>query len=111
LENMNELADEIHEGLEKFSKETPKQAQAFMNFLGATEEKGALDEKQKELISIALSVATHCKWCIAFHVKNALEKGATKEEILEAGWIAVLMGGGPALMYFMLVQKALEDFK
>ena len=109
MDNMNELGKEVEENLGKFSKNSPKQMQAFMDFMGAVEGKGALDEKQKELISVALSVTGHCKWCIAFHVKNALQKGATKEEILEAGWVAVLMGGGPALMYFQLVQKALEE--
>ncbi|HBK57937.1 MAG TPA: carboxymuconolactone decarboxylase family protein, partial [Spirochaetaceae bacterium] len=41
----------------------------------------------------------------------ALEAGATEEEILEAAWVAVLMGGGPALMHAGLVLEALKDLK
>jgi len=28
---------------------------------------------------------------------------------MEAGWVAVQMGGGPSLAYLQLVQKALDD--
>ncbi|MFB6214932.1 MAG: carboxymuconolactone decarboxylase family protein [Candidatus Bipolaricaulia bacterium] len=36
---------------------------------------------------------------MVFHVKNALDASATEEEIIEAAWVAVLMGGEPALMH------------
>jgi alkylhydroperoxidase/carboxymuconolactone decarboxylase family protein YurZ len=48
--------------------------------------------------------------CIVVHVKNAVNAGANKQEILEAAWVAVMMGGGPALSYIQCVLKALEDF-
>ena len=69
------------------------------------------DKKSKELIAIACAVLAHCEWCIAFHVKGALDAGATKEEILESTWVGVLMGGGPSLMYAQGVLKALEDMR
>ena len=31
------------------------------------------------------------------------------KEILEAGWVTVMMGGGPKLMYMQGLLKALED--
>ena len=77
--------------------------------MGAVEKPGALDKKTKELMSVSLSIVTHCKWCIAFHVKGALDAGATKDEIMESCFVATLMGGGPALMYTQLAVKALED--
>lgn len=39
----------------------------------------------------------------------ALEAGATEDEIIESAWMAVLMGGGPALMHAGLVLDALRD--
>ncbi len=103
------MLDEINNNLGRFSKETPTQMQAFMNLMQATEQ-GVLAKKQKELIAVALAVIKQCKWCIAFHVNNALDAGATKKEILESAWMAVLMGGGPALMYAQLVLDALNEF-
>jgi alkylhydroperoxidase/carboxymuconolactone decarboxylase family protein YurZ len=44
------------------------------------------------------------------HVQGALKAGATKEEIVEAGMQAVLMHGGPALMYMTPLEEALEEF-
>jgi len=30
---------------------------------------------------------------------------------MEAAWVAVLMGGGPSVMYMQLVEKAIKEFK
>ena len=82
---------------------------AFVTFPNAAKAPDSLDTKYKYLIALALGINAHCEWCIAAHTRNALEAGATREEILEASWVALLMGGGPALMYMQLAQKALED--
>jgi len=111
MDNMKELLKETNESLGKIGENSPEQMNAFMGLLKAIESKGALDEKHKELIAIACSVVSHCKWCIASHVNSAFEKGANEEEIREASWVGVLMGGGPALMYHQLVEKAIEDLK
>jgi len=109
MQKTADLLKEIETSLATFGKDWPNQMSAFMSLMNAVETPGALNAKTKELIALATAITSHCYWCIAFHVKNALAKGATKEEILETGWVAVLMGGGPALMYLQVVQKALED--
>jgi len=48
-----------------------------------------LNAKTKALIGVALSVQKQCKWCITYSVNLALKNGATKEEVYEAGWVAV----------------------
>ena len=101
---------EISSGLGKISKDSPKQMEAWQHFMAIIEKDGALSPRRKELIAIALSVCAKCEWCIAFHVKKALQIGATRQEIMESAWMAILMGGGPALMYTQLVEQALDDF-
>jgi AhpD family alkylhydroperoxidase len=108
--NMKGKLDEVMSTVKRAMKENPEEAGAFMVFVEKAEKKGALDVKTKELISVALSIAEHCEWCIAFHVKNALTAGATREEIMEASFVAVLMGGGPSLMYVKLVMDAIDEF-
>lgn len=81
----------------------------FQELMGAVEKEKVLSGKTKELIAIATAITQQCEWCIAMHVKNAMEEGATEEEIVEAAWVAVLMGGGPALMHAGLVLEALEE--
>ena len=108
--SMETTLKEVHDIVGKMGEEYPKLAGPFMVFLRRVEEQGALDTKTKELISVALSVACKCKWCIAFHTKNALDAGATKDEIIEACYVAILMAGGPAFMYTRLVLDAIEEF-
>jgi len=108
--SMESTLKEVHDLVGKMGEQYPKLTGPFMVFLRRTEETGVLDTKTKELISVALAVACRCKWCIVFHTKNALDAGATKDEIVEACYVAVLMAGGPAFMYTKLVLDSIEEF-
>lgn len=77
---------------------------------GATSE-GALSKKTKELLALGMAVSLRCEGCIAFHVHDALGAGATREEIVETIGVAVLMGGGPAVMYGCDAYEALDQFE
>ena len=72
---------------------------------------GALDTKTKELICLGIAVAVHCDGCIAAHTLGSLEAGATEEEIVEALGVAILMGGGPSVVYGTHAMEAMEQFK
>lgn len=71
---------------------------------------GALDNKTKELMALAISISVRCDDCIAHHTYDALKAGASKEEVAEAIGVAVLMGGGPGMLYAAHAIKALEQF-
>ena len=77
----------------------PDVMKAFSALAQSALKPGALDGKTKELIALAVAVATRCDDCIAFHVKAALDRGATREEILETLGMAIYMGAGPSAMY------------
>ena len=47
-----------------------------------------LPNKYKELIGIAVSGATRCKYCVLFHTEAARLFGATDEEIAEASMMS-----------------------
>lgn len=111
MENMKELLDQANNSMQRFSNEFPEKMKGFGAFMKAVETPGALSVKQKELMSVALSITAHCHWCIAYHVNGALEQGASRAEIMESAWVAVLMGGGPALMYMQLVEEAINEFE
>jgi AhpD family alkylhydroperoxidase len=84
---------------------------AFSRLHEAISKPGALDTKTKELIALAIGVALRCDGCIAFHTHDALETGASEQEILDALGVAIMMGGGPSVIYATHVVKALEDFR
>jgi AhpD family alkylhydroperoxidase len=71
---------------------------------------GALDLKTKQLVALAIGVAVRCDGCIAYHVHDALRAGAGREEIMEAVGVAILMGGGPAMIYGCEALEALDQF-
>lgn len=111
MENMKDLLKQANDSLARWGKEFPEKMQGFGAFMKAVETPGALNVKQKELMSVALAVTAHCHWCIAYHVNGALEQGASRAEIMESAWMAVLMGGGPAAMYMQLVEEAVNEFE
>lgn len=102
---------EIEELLNTLGRQHPKEISAFSRFLGETLDNKALTTREKELIALALGIAAGCEWCIYLHTQKALEAGARKEELIEAGLVAVLMAGGPALMHLIPLMKAIETFE
>jgi AhpD family alkylhydroperoxidase len=110
---MGKMAERLHEIAsltEQLKEKYPAETNAFLNFMKKAESGPALSVREKELINIALSVAGQCEWCIAIHVRHALGEGATRDEIMEAAFMAVLMHGGPALMYLVPLSQALDEF-
>jgi len=77
----------------------------------AATQDGALDKKTKELIALALGIASHCDGCIGFHTQALAKLGATQEEVVETLGMAVYMGGGPSLMYAAETLTAFEQAK
>lgn len=100
---------EKKENVQAFAGEADS-IQSFMGFVHDAESDGALDNKTKELMSLSLGVNLRCGDCIAWHLDAALEAGATEAEVIEALEIAVVMGGGPALMYATRAYEALQEY-
>ena len=108
--NMEHYYQQTIDLIETLNKSAPEYTKAFMEFAEQAEKEGALSVKTKQLISMALGITAHCIPCIAFHVKSAIEAGATRQEILEAGMVAGQMGGGPAVAYLRYVVDACHQF-
>jgi AhpD family alkylhydroperoxidase len=97
--------------LGKLGKELPGPMGGFAQLHKQAGADGALAAKIKELIALAIAVAVRCDGCIAFHTHDALKAGASRPEILEALGVAILMGGGPSVMYACEALEALEQFQ
>lgn len=74
----------------------PQNMEAWRNFSKVVFQAGALDEKTKQLIAVAVAHVTQCPYCIRGHTTQAIRKGASKEEIMEAIWVASEMRAGAA---------------
>ena len=85
----------------------PEINDAFEHFSRAVFADGALPEKTKQLIAVAVAHVTQCPYCIRGHTKLAHRKGARPEEIMEAIWVAVEMRAGGAYAHSTLALHAL----
>ncbi len=105
-----ERIKEIGELLGRLKEHYPLVTNSFLQFMSKTQGGPSLTAREKELVQVALSISGQCEWCIAHHVKAAAEAGATRDEIMEAGFLAVLMHGAPALMYLTPLLAAVDQF-
>lgn len=106
-----EYHDHLRSLAAKLGKELPGVVSGFRMLYKETLADGALSTKIKELIAMAAGVTAGCDGCIASHLRAALRAGATRQEILEAIGVTVLMGGGPAMVYGSHALEALEQFE
>ena len=102
----NELSGQI----EALGNAAPGTMAGFGAMHEASAGEGALDRKTKELIALAIGIAVHCDGCIAYHAHDAIEAGASREEITETIGVAVMMGGGPSVVYGAEALEAADQF-
>jgi AhpD family alkylhydroperoxidase len=89
----------------------PAEGNAFMGLKHACERPGggAIPEKYRELISIAVTMTTQCAYCIDIHVKNAVEAGATREELAETVFIAAALRAGGAVGHGLMALRLFDQ--
>ena len=88
--------------LSKFTdigKQAPDLAQKFFDYYNAVFEEGALSEREKALIALAVSHTVQCPYCIDAYTKASLEKGSNLEEMTEAVHVATAIRGGASLVH------------
>ncbi|GAB3893553.1 carboxymuconolactone decarboxylase family protein [Microbispora bryophytorum] len=83
--------------------------EAFENFSRAVFTDGALPEKTKQLIAVAVAHVTQCPYCINGHTRLARRSGASPEEIMEAIWVAAEMRAGGAYAHATLALHAMRE--
>ncbi len=74
-------------------------ADAFFAYYNQVFEDGALSERVKALIGLAVSHALQCPYCIDAYSQACLERGSDLEEMTEAVHVAAAIRGGAALVH------------
>jgi AhpD family alkylhydroperoxidase len=100
----------VENNVQKLAAAQPAVMEKFEGLHMAGVATRALDRKTKELIALAVSVVVRCDDCIPWHVRDSLKAGASREEITDAIGVAILMGGGPAMLYACHAIEALDQF-
>ncbi len=107
--NYVELRKHLEERLTQLGKEIPGPMTGFARLHRKGVEDGALSGKVKELMALAISIVVGCEGCIAYHVQDAIQAGATRGELLEAVGVGLFMGGGPGSIYAAHALDAIEQ--
>lgn len=97
---------EIAEKRRALAPEIEKAFQAFSQQVFAD---GALPAKTKQLIAVAVAHVTQCPYCIKGHTKAALRHGATRQELMEAIWVAAEMRAGGAYAHTAISLTAMDE--
>lgn len=109
-EKFRSLTRSVSAGLSTLRTGTPEVMKSFSELGRAATSDGTLTAKTKELIALALSVASRCDPCIGFHMQTLVKLGVTRQEINETLAVTTYMGGGPSLMYAANAIAAFDEF-
>ncbi len=109
MANENLYPKATKEIVDKRKALAPETMEAWSNFSKTVFKEGALPEKIKQLIAVAVAHVTQCPYCIRSHTKQALRKGASKEEIMEAIWVAAEMRSGAATAHSAIALDEMDS--
>jgi len=88
LPRFAEMGEEASDLWEKFSA-----------WYAAVFREGALTEREKALIALAVAHAVQCPYCIDAYSQECLEKGSNAEQMTEAVHVAAAIRGGASLVH------------
>lgn len=71
----------------------------FFDYYNSVFKSGALSEREKSLIALAVSHTEHCPYCIDAYTKDGLQRGITKEEMMEAVHVGAAIKSGATLVH------------
>ena len=108
--NYVEYHQHLEEGLARLGQDLPGPMSGFARLHRKSIEDGALSRKVKEMMAVAISIVVGCEGCIAYHVHDAVEAGATRAELLEAVSVGLMMWGGPGSIYAAHALEAIDQF-
>jgi alkylhydroperoxidase/carboxymuconolactone decarboxylase family protein len=97
--------------LDRFSEmgeNRPELWDKFMQYYNAVFEDGALTEREKSLIALAVATAVQCPYCIDAYTKASLEKGADLDQLTEAVHVSNAIRGGASLVHGVQMRSIAE---
>ena len=107
MSTWKELNTRAQENTKRIQETVPETMREYKKLQNIAYAEGALDKKTKEFIALTYAIADKCEGCIGNHVNKLVGLGASRQEIAEIAEVAIVMGGGPGMVYS---GKALEAY-
>jgi alkylhydroperoxidase/carboxymuconolactone decarboxylase family protein len=84
-------------------------ADKFFSYYGDVFAEGALSEREKSLIALAVAHAIQCPYCIDAYTTDALQKGATEQAMMEAVHVTAAIRSGASLVHSVMMMNKAKD--
>lgn len=83
----------------EIGQEAPELWKKWQDYYDAVFDEGALSEREKALIALAVAHTLQCPYCIDAYSSTCLEKGADLEQMTEAIHAAAAIRSGSTLVH------------
>jgi len=80
----------------------------FFNLDANTYKDGVLPRKTKELLGLVASAVLRCNDCVDYHLEQCYNAGFTKEELIDALNVALVVGGSIVIPHLRHAVKTIE---
>jgi len=90
----------------EMGQNVPELWKRFSEWYGAVFAEGALSEREKSLIALAVAHAVQCPYCIDAYTQACLEKGSNLDQMTEAVHVASAIRGGASLVHGLQMRNA-----
>lgn len=87
----------------------PDLAEKFFDWYGAVFAEGALTQREKSLIALAVAHAVQCPYCIDAYTTDSLQKGATEQMMMEAVHVSAAIRGGASLVHGVQMMNKINE--
>ncbi len=111
MENWKQYREEIGARVREMREVNPDLVKAYAELHKANAKSNHLDAKTRELIALAVAVSLRCDGCINAHSEAAVKAGASKEEVVDALGVAIMVNAGAAMVYSARTIDAFDTYK
>jgi AhpD family alkylhydroperoxidase len=95
----NAYRDQIAASVKEMSATNPELVHGYSALHRANAKSTRLDARTRELIALGVAVTLRCDGCINAHVEAAIKAGVSKEEIVDALGVAIMVNAGATMVY------------
>jgi AhpD family alkylhydroperoxidase len=95
----NAYRDQVNAAVREISAANPELVKAYAGLSHANAKSTHIDAKTRELVALAVAVTLRCDGCINAHTDAAIKAGASKEEIVDAVGVAIMVNAGATMVY------------
>ncbi|MGD8389869.1 MAG: carboxymuconolactone decarboxylase family protein [Desulfobacteraceae bacterium] len=93
MENQTELLEAIHRQFLSYKDRLPRLGEAYDHLSDEAYKEGALSPKVKRLMALCVALTHGCRACVLYQAQEALNLGASVEEVMETCGVAISIGG------------------